>query len=151
MIMKILKEINLLVVCALFALNTTAQGPPPPPDRATAENKPYIDTLAIVCNYTDVFNILKDSMIYEFAAENKWNNDKIEKAKDHIQCGNVKYMYYNAHAHKSQEELVRLIAHYRNLSEKELKKEYKNYSAILLHNFENTIEHGCIYIDGLEE
>lgn len=137
----------LSLVFILVSLSAFCQLPPPPADLANEDCKPYIDELVEVCDYESAFYFFRDSIIKEFSLKKGWSDEKISVAKEKIKYEYREFMFYNAFAKHTKEELSNLIGKYKKLNAEELKKEFPNYNSLVLFNYKNNIIGQCEYIN----
>ena len=137
-----MKGILLIVV---LAISTIAFSQPPAADMANKEQEPYIDTLIDVSNFDLAFNLLRDSILQNFATENILDKDAIDNLKNKIQYDYSRFQgsAYNCFARKPVDELEQLISKYRKFDIQRLSPELKYLGRALLGNMENWIKY-CI-------
>ena len=141
---KILIVLSIFIANSNYIFGQVQGGPPPAAAEADKENEILIDELIAVCNYRLLFNQLKDSIINDFSKKNFWSESKIEEVRSMTKYEDFSSdMYYNEFSSETKEELLQLLSYYKTIPKNELKKEFKNYNSMIIHNYTNSIVRSC--------
>jgi hypothetical protein len=113
-------------------------------DLPSEDNELLIDELVQLADYDLRFDLMKDSIVKQYAQKNNWTKEKIESVKEKIRYQDVpNWILQNGYVYETTEELLELIEFHKSLPKEESTKKFNLHKQIILDNFENNIHRAC--------